>query len=161
MGSDLGIGLRFGLNSGVLTTLGLVVGLHAGTASLLAVVGGILAIAVADALSEALGMRMSMEAQTEDGSPRQPWAAAGGVFAAKFAMAASFLFPVLFLPPRAAVLASVVWGLGLLAGLSYLTARSRRVPAAPAVLQHLALAAGVVGATNLLGRWTPTLLKVL
>jgi len=43
-------GLSFGLTSGIITTLGLMVGLHSGTHSRLVVIGGILTIAIADAL---------------------------------------------------------------------------------------------------------------
>ena len=49
-------GFSFGLTSGVITTLGLMVGLHSGTHSRSVVIGGILTIAVADAMSDALGM---------------------------------------------------------------------------------------------------------
>ncbi|MGZ8381620.1 MAG: hypothetical protein ACXW4C_08190, partial [Nitrospira sp.] len=48
-------GLSFGLTSGVITTLGLMVGLHSGTHSRTVVIGGILTIAIADAMSDALG----------------------------------------------------------------------------------------------------------
>ena len=58
-------GFSFGLASGVITTLGLMVGLYASTHSLLAVLGGILVIAVADALSDALGIHISEEAESK------------------------------------------------------------------------------------------------
>ena len=48
------VGMSFGLTSGIITTLGLIVGLHSGTHSKLAVIGGILTIAMADALSDVL-----------------------------------------------------------------------------------------------------------
>ena len=54
MKQSLKTGFSFGLTSGVITTLGLMVGLNAGTHSRLAVIGGIVTIAVADALSDAL-----------------------------------------------------------------------------------------------------------
>lgn len=46
-------GFSFGLTSGVITTLGLIVGLHSSTHSDLSVIGGILSIAIADAMSDA------------------------------------------------------------------------------------------------------------
>jgi hypothetical protein len=49
-------GVSFGLTSGVITTLGLIVGLHSGTHSKIAVISGIPTIAIADAMSDALGM---------------------------------------------------------------------------------------------------------
>lgn len=56
-------GLSFGLTSGVITTLGLIVGLHAGTHSRMVVIGGILTVAISDAMSDALGIHISEEAR--------------------------------------------------------------------------------------------------
>jgi hypothetical protein len=56
-------GVSFGLTSGVITTLGLIVGLHSGTHSKIAVISGILTIAIADAMSDALGMHISEESE--------------------------------------------------------------------------------------------------
>lgn len=65
-------GLSFGVTSGVITTLGLMVGLLAGTHLKLAVIGGILTIAVADALSDVLGIHISEEAEGVH-SAREVW----------------------------------------------------------------------------------------
>lgn len=56
-------GLGFGLTSGVITTLGMMVGLNASTKSELAVIGGIIAIAIADAFSDAAGIHVAEEAE--------------------------------------------------------------------------------------------------
>ena len=58
-------GLYFGATSGVITTIGLIAGLNAGTNSVAAVLGGILVIAVADSLSDALGIHLAEEADPE------------------------------------------------------------------------------------------------
>ena len=55
----------FGATSGVITTIGLIVGLHAGTESLVAVLGGILVVAIADAMSDAMGFYLVQEADPE------------------------------------------------------------------------------------------------
>lgn len=52
-------GISFGLTSGVITTLGLMAGLYSGTHSRAIVIGGILTIAIADAMSDALGIHVS------------------------------------------------------------------------------------------------------
>lgn len=59
-------GISFGLVSGVLTTLGLLVGLGVGTQSREVIIGGILTIAVADALSDAFGVHLSQESSGEN-----------------------------------------------------------------------------------------------
>ena len=58
-------GFSFGLTSGVITTLGLMVGLHSSTHSKLVVIGGILTIAIADALSDSMGVHIAVESQNK------------------------------------------------------------------------------------------------
>ncbi|MGI9263420.1 MAG: hypothetical protein ACR2QU_00740, partial [Gammaproteobacteria bacterium] len=67
-------GLFFGATSGVITTIGLIVGLNSGTQSVTAVLGGILVIAVADAMSDALGIHLAEEANP-DTDHMHVWAA--------------------------------------------------------------------------------------
>ena len=55
-------GFGFWLTSGVITTLGMMVGLNASTGSRTAVIGGIIAIAIADAFSDAVGMHIGVPA---------------------------------------------------------------------------------------------------
>ena len=55
-------GITFGITSGAITTLGLMIGLYSGTNSRGVVIGGILTIAIADSLSDALGIHISEEA---------------------------------------------------------------------------------------------------
>lgn len=150
MGKGTRSGLHFGLSSGVITTLGLIVGLHAGTESLQAVVGGIITIAVADGMSDALGIHISKESE-RDLSVRQIWYATAATLVAKFVMAATFLIPVLLLPLRMAVLASIAWGVLVVAVMSYGLARNRNEPVLPAVGEHVSIALLVVVITHYLG----------
>jgi hypothetical protein len=62
MRHTLKTGFSFGVTSGVITTLGLITGLESGTGSKPAVMGGILAIAISDSISDAMGMHMTEEA---------------------------------------------------------------------------------------------------
>lgn len=145
------VGLSFGLTSGVITTLGLVVGLAAGTASRLAVLGGIVTIAVADSLSDALGIHVSEESESVH-THREIWASTFATFASKLLMALSFAVPVLVLDLPAAVLASVAWGIVALAAMSHHLARLQGVKAWPVVTEHLAVAAAVVVISHYVGR---------
>lgn len=147
MKHSLRTGLSFGLTSGVITTLGLVVGLYAGTRSRLAVLGGIVTIAIADAMSDALGIHVSEESR-EGGSSREVWESTLSTFAFKFLVALTFLVPVLSLPAGQAVAASAAWGLGLVALMSYFVAEGDRWAA---VLEHLAIAVAVILATHSVG----------
>jgi VIT1/CCC1 family predicted Fe2+/Mn2+ transporter len=151
MNEGVKAGLHFGLTSGVITTLGLIVGLHSGTGSLRAVVGGILIIAVADAMSDALGIHISKEA--ERASTQQVWMATATTFGTKFATAATFIIPILFLPLTQAIIASIVWGLLVLTLLSYLMARNQGTQPLHVIGEHLAIALVVVVSTHFLGDW--------
>ena len=86
-------GLSFGLTSGVITTLGLMVGLHSGTHSRTVVIGGIVTIAIADAMSDALGIHVSEESKNSDPT-RHVWEATVATFVAKFVIAMTFVVPV-------------------------------------------------------------------
>jgi vacuolar iron transporter family protein len=121
-------GLSFGLTSGVITTLGLMVGLHSGTHSRTVVIGGIVTIAVADALSDALGIHIAEESRN-NGNALEIWESTIATFVAKFLIAMTFVGPVLLLPLEEAMTVSVGWGLTLLAVLSYFLARAQQIPA--------------------------------
>jgi VIT1/CCC1 family predicted Fe2+/Mn2+ transporter len=146
------LGLNFGLTSGVITTLGLMVGLHSGTHSQLAVIGGIITIAIADAMSDALGIHVSREAENAY-TERQVWVATLVTFGAKLLMACTFMLPVLVFALDQAIVVSVVWGLGVLALLSYRIARDASQPPLKVVAEHLLIAAVVITLTHYLGDW--------
>ncbi len=145
-------GVSFGLTSGVLTTLGLIVGLYAGTRSRLAVIGGIFTIAVADALSDALGMHVHEEAENQH-TPAQIWTASGATFVAKLVTSLSFLVPLLLLELPTAILASAAWGFALLAWLSYRLAVSQGERPWKAIVEHLTVGAAIVAITHFVGAW--------
>lgn len=145
-------GLFFGATSGVITTLGLIAGLHAGTRSLTAVLGGILVIAVADSMSDALGIHLAEEADP-DTDHNHVWAATITTFLTKLVFALSFAIPLLLLPLTAAVIASIVWGMTVITVLSYLLARAQNESRWAIILEHLGIAILVVILSHLIGGW--------
>jgi len=149
---SLQVGLLFGTTSGVITTLGLVTGLAAGTESRLAVIGGVLTIAVADAMSDALGIHISEEAENIH-TEREIWTATLTTFASKFLTASTFLVPIWFLDLKTAVWASIAWGALVLAVMSYFVARLQNVRPFGVIFEHLLIATVVVVLTHYLGVW--------
>ena len=145
-------GLFFGATSGVITTIGLLTGLHAGTQSLAAVLGGILVIAVADAMSDALGMHLAEESDplTTHG---HVWYATISTFLTKFVFAISFAVPLLLLPLGLAVWASIAWGMLVIAVLSYFLARTQGEKPVSVIAEHLGIAILVVVLSHLIGGW--------
>lgn len=149
------VGFSFGLTSGVITTLGLIVGLHSSTHSKVVVIGGILLIAIADALSDATGIHISEESENRH-SAREIWESMTCTFFSKFAFALTFILPVLLLELPVAVVVCVVWGLSVLAILSAYIARQQRAKPHRVILEHLAIAIAVVVITHWIGDWVAT-----
>lgn len=148
-------GIFFGATSGVITTIGLIVGLHAGTQSLVAVLGGILVVAVADAMSDAMGIHLAQEADP-DSSHDHVWAATIWTFLTKLVVASTFAIPLLWLPLQTAVIASVSWGLLVITILSAYLARMQRIRALPVITEHLVIAIVVVTVSYFIGIWVRT-----
>jgi VIT1/CCC1 family predicted Fe2+/Mn2+ transporter len=151
-------GLTFGLTSGVITTLGLMVELHSGTHSRTVVIGGIPTIAIADAMSDALGIHVSEESKNR-GPTRQIWEATLATFVAKFVIAMTFVVPVMIRSLDQAIVISVIWGMLLLAALSFFVARARAIPPWKVIGEHLLIALCVVVITHAVGEWVQGLVE--
>ncbi len=148
-------GLFFGATSGVITTVGLIAGLYAGTGSVVAVLGGILVIAVADAMSDALGIHLAQEADP-DSTSQHIWAATFSTFLTKFVVAITFAVPLLWLPLQAAVFASIGWGVFVIALLSWFLAKVQQKAVLPVVVEHIAIAIAVIVISYYIGVWVHT-----
>ena len=145
-------GLFFGATSGVITTIGLIVGLNSGTRSVIAVFGGIMVIAVADAMSDALGIHLAEESDP-DTDHGHVWSATIMTFLTKFVFSISFTVPLLLLPLGPAVIASVVWGLLVIVILSYFLARSQDERPLFIIGEHLGIAILVLIFAHYIGVW--------
>jgi VIT1/CCC1 family predicted Fe2+/Mn2+ transporter len=152
MKHSLKIGLSFGLTSGVITTLGLIVGLYSGTHSKIVILGGILIIAITDALSDALGIHMSEESEHRH-SPKEIWQSTIFTFLSKFVFASIFIAPIVLLPLATAVVVSVILGLFLLAIFSLYLARNQKTNPWRVITEHLLIALVVIVATHYIGEW--------
>lgn len=142
-------GISFGTTSGIITTLGLMVGLNAETGSRLVVAGGIITIAIADAMSDSLGMHMSEEASKR--SKKEVWQATLTTFFFKFFVALTFLAPLIFFKLSTAIFVSVGWGLLMLCYLSFRVARSTKDNYFRVIVEHLIIAIAVITVTHYVG----------
>jgi len=152
MKHSLKVGFSFGLTSGIITTLGLMIGLYSGTHSKLAVLGGILTIAIADAISDALGIHISEESENKH-TAKEIWESTISTFFSKFIFASTFIIPVLLFELSTAIVVSVIWGLSLLGILSFSIAKKQKGNPWKAVAEHLIIAVVVIVATYYVGDW--------
>jgi VIT1/CCC1 family predicted Fe2+/Mn2+ transporter len=149
-------GLGFGLTSGVITTLGMMVGLNASTGSRIAIIGGIMAIAVADAFSDAVGIHIAEESENRH-SEREIWESTFSTFVFKFLIASTFVAPVLLFDLYTAIGVSVIWGLALIIIFSYYMAAQQGVRPYKVVFEHVAIVALVITITHMVGKWIGSL----
>ena len=142
-------GIGFGTASGVITTLGLIFGLEATTGSKFVIIGGIVSIAIADALSDAMGIHISEEATSNN--HRQIWETTAATFLFKFFVALTFLIPVLLMELKTAILVDLVWGISILIGLSFKLAKMKDENPWASVFEHTSIAIAVVLITKVVG----------
>lgn len=142
-------GIGFGTASGVITTLGLIFGLEATTGSKFVIIGGIVSIAIADALSDAMGIHISEESTSKN--HRQIWETTTTTFLFKFFVALTFLIPILLMDLKAAILVDLVWGIFILAGLSFKLAKMNGKNPWTSVFEHTSIAIVVVMITRVVG----------
>jgi len=151
------MGFSFGLTSGIITTLGLMVGLNSSTHLKSVVIGGILVIAIADALSDAMGIHMSEESENKH-TPKEIWESTLATFLSKFVFALTFIVPILLFQLSTAIIVSIIWGLSLLGIFSFYIAREQKTSPWKAVAEHLILAAIVIILTHYVGDWVSSVL---
>ncbi len=142
-------GFGFGLTSGIITTLGLIIGLYSGANSKKIIIGGILTIAVADALSDALGVHIAEESKKHP--TIEIWEATLSTLFSKFVFAISFLVPMLIFSLKQAIVVSIVWGLLLLSVFSIYVANERGVNPWKVVMEHISIAVLVIILTYYVG----------
>ncbi|MBN2477750.1 hypothetical protein JXB01_00490 [Candidatus Micrarchaeota archaeon] len=144
-------GIGFGVTSGIITTLGLMVGLNSGTHSQAVVMGGILTIAIADSLSDAMGIHISEESKKK--SLQSIWESTISTFLVKFFFALTFLIPILIFPLADAIIINVAWGLLALAFFTYYISNQQKKSPWYPIAEHVLIAVLVISLTNYIGGW--------
>ncbi|MFH1391967.1 MAG: hypothetical protein ABIH20_06660 [Candidatus Diapherotrites archaeon] len=128
------------------------VGLTATTQSQAVVIGGIITIAIADALSDAFGVHISEESNP-DNSDEQVWSSTISTFVFKLFFASTFIVPVLVFELKEAVLVSIIWGLFLLSAISVKIAKEQDEPIWKIVGEHIMIALVVIFLANFVGEF--------
>ena len=145
---QLTISISFGLTTAVITSLGVMVGMHSATSSKLAVVAGIVVVAIADGLSDALSLHTSEEAEVENGNakrtPKELWLTTLFTFITIAGFSLIFVIPILLFPFRTAVIIAITWGILLLTLLNLYIAKIRKDSPVKTIFEHILLTLLVV-----------------
>ncbi len=145
--------ISFGSTAAIVTSLGIIVGLNAAAAQTFAIIASLLVVALADNLTDSLGVHIYQE--SERLSEREAFRTTVANFVTRLLVSLSFITIVLLLSPRAAILVSLGWGLLLLSALSYLLAKARKVSPASEMCKHCAVALAVIAVSGSIGTWVP------
>ncbi len=139
----------FGATSAIITNLGIITGLDTLTHAKTSIIGALLVIALADNLSDSFGIHFYQE--SEQVGKHEVWLSTLTNFFTRVLVSATFIAMIALLPIGLAVACSIIWGLLVLAVMTYLVARRAKTNPYSAVLVHLTIAILVVAAGHILG----------
>lgn len=139
----------FGATSAIITSLALVTGLDSVNNAKISIIGGLLAIAIADNISDTLGIHIYKEAETTD--RKEVYLTTFVNYFTRLFVTMVFVLILLIFPFNVAVILSVIYGLFILSFISYIIAKRKHMDPVETSLKHLVLAIAVIIVSNYLG----------
>jgi VIT1/CCC1 family predicted Fe2+/Mn2+ transporter len=137
----------FGSTAAIITNISLIVGLGSARASKGPIIGGLLTIALADNISDSLGIHLYKE--TEGLNQRLSLLSTVLNFLSRLVVSLSFIGIVLLFTTSQSIVAAIIWGLLLLILLSYLISLSNKENSLKEIFKHILVAIVVI----VLSRW--------
>ena len=144
----------FGATSAVTSCLALLIGLNQLEVSKIGIIGALLVIAFADNIADSLGMHIYAESKSRTHTKLSTLSN----YATRLGISLVIIALVMALPLDYAIAASVVYGLAVIAVLSYLIAKSYRMDTGHVVAEHLIVTGLVLVASHLIGSSIRTIL---
>jgi VIT1/CCC1 family predicted Fe2+/Mn2+ transporter len=142
--------ISYGGTAAIVTSMGMIAGLEAAHAGQAAIISALLIAAISDNLTDSLSIIMYQESERLE--KRESRADTLANFATRLILCLSFVPIVLLWRGSTAALAGIVWGSFLLAVLSSILARLRKVSLLPNVAKHLAVALVVIFVSRIIGQ---------
>jgi vacuolar iron transporter family protein len=141
----------FGITSAIVTSLALMLGLDTLHNAKSSIIGALLIIAIADNISDSLGIHVYKESLTPE-SKADPWIFTITNFLTRLGVVMFFIALVLTLPLNISSVVAVVFGLTLLSVMSYYIGVQQKINPAKSVAEHLVIAIVVIIASHFLGQ---------
>jgi VIT1/CCC1 family predicted Fe2+/Mn2+ transporter len=138
-----------GSSAAIITNVSLIVGLGSAQAGKGPILGGLLTIALADNISDSLGIHLYKE--SEGCGERLSSLATILNFLSRLLISLSFVAIVLIFPISQSILVGIVWGLLLLALISYLITRSNHENSISEIIKHVLVAVIVILLSRFVG----------
>jgi VIT1/CCC1 family predicted Fe2+/Mn2+ transporter len=141
----------FGSAAAIITNLGIIAGLFSSHNARGNIIGSILVIAVADNISDTLGIHIYQEA--EGLKAKEVWLSSFTNFISRFVVSMIFVIIIIAFPLKLAVVSCLILGLCIISLISYFIAVYKGSNPYIAVLEHLAVAAIVIISSRTLGNF--------
>jgi len=138
-----------GSTAAICTDAGLIVGLGSGHVDKGPIVGSLLTIALADNISDSLGIHLYREG--EGVGARQSALATVLNFLSRLVISLTFIAIVLLLPTSRAIIVAVVWALVLLTVISYFITRVTHKNSVVEIAKHVSIAVVVIAVSRGVG----------
>ena len=139
----------FGSTAAIITNISLIVGLGSAGTGKGPILGGLLTIALADNISDSLGIHLYKE--TEGLGQKLSVLSTVLNFTARLVVSLSFIAIVLVLATAQAIPVAIVWGLLLLIVISYLINKSNNRNSFWEIAKHLLVAGVVIAVSHYVG----------
>lgn len=139
----------FGSSAAILTDVSLIVGLGSARSGKGPILAGLLTIAVADNISDSLGIHLYKE--SEGFGQRLSLLSTTLNFFSRLLISCTFIAIVLLLPMAHAVYVGLIWGLFLIVLISYLISRSNKDDPVKEMVFHVLVAVIVIALSRFLG----------
>ena len=143
--------ISYGGTAAIVTSTALIGGLSAANATKPVIVSALLIAALADNLTDALSIHIFQESEQRD--QKEAFMGTLTNFLARLLLCISFVVLVGLFPLAHAGKVAVAWGMVLLAALTYLVARERKVSPALEIVKHVVVASAVILASIAIGHW--------
>jgi VIT1/CCC1 family predicted Fe2+/Mn2+ transporter len=138
-----------GSSAAIITNVSLIVGLGSAQAGKGPILGGLLTVALADNISDSLGIHLYKE--SEGFGERQSSLATVLNFLSRLLVSLSFIDIVLIWPTSQAIIIGIVWALLLLTLISYLITRRNHENSISEILKHVLIAVIVIVLSRCIG----------
>lgn len=140
----------FGSTSAILTNMAIIIGMDTASNAKLTIVGSLLVIAVADNISDSLGIHIFQE--SEGLNEKKVWLQTITNFLSRLIISLGFVLIILTLPLHIAIVTSIIYGLLVLSVVSYFIALNKKMKPVPAILEHLFIAIIIISLSRFFGK---------
>jgi len=132
----------FGGTSAIITNLALIIGLNTAVNAKINIISGLLIIALADNISDTLGIHIYKESEGEKSIDN--WISTLTNFFSRLLVSLGFVFIIAMLSLNIATIVSIIYGLLVMSAISYIIAINKKINPFISVFEHILITTVVI-----------------